>query len=67
MTKIYSDGRYDFYHSAKCTAGLRSTWYHYWNIVPAGSDAPECGYHGNYGREHIEKIKGVQFPPEWRW
>jgi len=67
MTKIHSDGRYDFYHSAESIVGKGSTWYHYWNIVPVGSESPESGYHGHYGRKHIEKVKGVQFPPEWRW
>ena len=62
MTKIHSDGRYDYYHSAiPLPSGGQ---YNVWNIVPVGSKAPKGGY---MDQQYIEKIKKVQFPPEWRW
>jgi hypothetical protein len=56
MTKVHSEGGYDFYISS---------WHGdvpalYYNIVPSGQ-RPTCGY---LNRRYIERVKGIKFP-EW--
>lgn len=58
MTRIDSHSGYDFYIASGM--GDRPTLY---NIVPAGSPAPEGGYRN---RQYIERIKGVKFPDRYQ-
>ena len=59
MKKVETKNGYDFYRGieTKKTGNLAM----FWNIVPAGSPAPEGGY---FNRATIEKVKGGVFSPE---
>jgi hypothetical protein len=58
MKLVHSEGGYDFY--IRPAMGNRGALY---NIVPAGSAAPDGGYPR---MEYIEGVKGVLFPARYQ-